>query len=106
MKGEEQTAGTWDAKAAGYRRGAVRDKRWHRRARAAPHRPRSALDPGDVRGGLAALPRLSSDLGLSATFASPRLVGAPVLAVQRCGLRVPIGPRHAAHGVRPPLAME
>src|SRR5213079_3642880 len=44
-KGEEQTAGTWDAKAAGYRRSAVRDKRWHRRARAAPHRPRSALDP-------------------------------------------------------------
>src|SRR5947208_2283634 len=52
VKGEEQTAGTWDAKAAGYRRSAVRDKRWHRRAHAAPHRPRSALDPGDVRGGL------------------------------------------------------
>src|SRR5438046_3398232 len=106
MKGEEQAAGTWDAKAAGYRRSAVRDKRWHRRARAAPHRPRSALDPGDVRGGLAALSRLSSDRGLSATLASPRLVGVPVLAVERCGLRLPLGQRHAAHGLRPPVAME
>src|SRR5438132_7053467 len=99
MKGEEQTAGTWDAKAAGYRRSAVRDKRWHRRARAAPHRPRSALDPGDVRGGLAALSRLSSDRGLSATLASPRLVGVPVLAVDLCVLRLPIVHRHAALGL-------
>src|SRR5437762_13367948 len=73
-KRNQQIADIWDAKATGYRRSAVRDKRWHRRAHAAPHRPRPALDPGDVRGGLAALPRLSSDRGLPATLASPRLV--------------------------------
>src|SRR5947207_13759191 len=59
-KGDQQIASTWDAKATGYRRSAVRDKRWHRSAHAAPHRRRSAPGRGDVRGGLAPLPRLSS----------------------------------------------